>query len=250
MEEFQSHPQQVLDPQAAYELISIMTDNAARTYVFGAHSPLILSDRTVAAKTGTTNNWHDGWTVGFTPSLAAGVWAGNNDGTLLAKGADGVFVAAPIWNDFMKQALAGTPAEDFKQPDGITKATVDKLTGKLPSENEPASSLVTDIFASYAVPTDHAKSYVSIAIDSLTGERATDSTPPNKLFTKHIPLYIVKSRTTRIGKDRCAHGQLRQAIICRPAAIVTRHRYPITALLRSQSLVPGMAEQFRRDLLA
>ncbi len=191
LEEFKSNPQTVLDQQAAYELISIMTDNNARTYIFGANSPLILPNRTVAAKTGTTNNWHDGWTLGFTPSLAAGVWSGNNDGTLLKKGADGVLVAAPIWHDFMAQALAGTAAEEFTVPTGIQKVTVDELSGKLPTDATPSTKVET--FADYSVPTKYDDIHIKVAIDSLTGLAANNLTPPerivNQLFT---PLHSEK----------------------------------------------------------
>lgn len=182
LEEFQSKSQTVLDPQAAYELISIMTDNSARSYVFGSNSPLILSDRVVAAKTGTTQNWRDGWTLGFTPSLVAGVWAGNNDGTLLTKGADGVVVAAPIWHDFMQQALAGTPAETFTVPQGIQQITVDSLSGKLPTDATPSTK--TETFADYSTPTSYDNIHVKIAFDAITGQQATSLTLPGNIVYK------------------------------------------------------------------
>jgi 1A family penicillin-binding protein len=182
LEEYKSDPQAVLDPEAAYELISIMTDNDARSFIFGANSPLILPDRIVAAKTGTTQNWHDGWTLGFTPSLAAGVWVGNNDGTLLKKNADGVVVAAPIWHDFMAQALAGTPAETFTVPSGIQKVTVDEVSGKLPTDATPTTK--TETFADYAVPTASDNVHVKVPIDSLTGLPATNLTPPSQIIYK------------------------------------------------------------------
>ena len=185
LEEYKSNPQNVMDPEAAYEVISIMTDNDARSFIFGANSPLILPDRIVAAKTGTTNNWHDGWTLGFTPSLAAGVWAGNNDGTLLKKGADGVLVAAPIWHDFMAQALAGTPAETFTVPSGIQQVTVDEISGKLPTDATPSTK--TETFADYSVPKDFDNVHVKVAMDAVTGQPANNLTPPGqityKLFT-------------------------------------------------------------------
>ncbi|HVY68081.1 MAG TPA: PBP1A family penicillin-binding protein [Patescibacteria group bacterium] len=187
LEQYQSKPQAVLDPQAAYELISIMTDNSARSFVFGANSPLILPDRAVAAKTGTTQNWHDGWTLGFTPSLAAGVWAGNNDGTLLKQGADGVVVAAPIWHDFMQQALAGTPAEDFAVPSGIQQVTVDAVSGKLPTSATPVTK--TDVFADYAVPTEYDNVHVKVAYDALTGQPATSLTPPSQMSYKVFTVF-------------------------------------------------------------
>ncbi|MBI5530761.1 MAG: PBP1A family penicillin-binding protein [Candidatus Doudnabacteria bacterium] len=182
IEEFKSNPQTVLDPQAAYEVISIMTDNDARSYVFGPNSPLILPDRVVAAKTGTTQNWHDGWTMGFTPSLAAGVWAGNNDGTLLKKGADGVLVAAPIWHEFMAEALKGTPAENFTVPNGIQKVVVDEVSGKLPTEATPNTK--TEVFADYSVPTDYDNVHIKVAVDSQTGLPADSNTPPERISYK------------------------------------------------------------------
>jgi len=151
LEEYKDKSSTVMDPQAAYEIDNILTDNSARAYVFGANSPLQIPGRTVAAKTGTTQNYRDGWTLGFTPSLAAGVWVGNNDGTNLKGGSDGVVVAAPIWNDFMKKALANTPNEDFPVPQGIQTVTIDSLSGLLPTQYSPSTK--TDVFASYSVPT-------------------------------------------------------------------------------------------------
>jgi len=103
----------VLDLEVARKINSILSDNVARTPIFGAHSPLILPDRPVAAKTGTTQDFRDAWTVGYTPSLVAGVWVGNNDNHPMHAGADGVFVAAPIWHDFMRQVTREMPVESF-----------------------------------------------------------------------------------------------------------------------------------------
>jgi 1A family penicillin-binding protein len=182
LEAFQSNPQQVLDPEAAYELISIMTDNDARSFIFGANSPLILPGRIVAAKTGTTQNWHDGWTLGFTPSLAAGVWAGNNDGTLLKKGADGVVVAAPIWHDFMLQALASSSPETFTVPAGIQKVVVDSVSGKLPTDATP--NTITETFADYSVPTTYDNVHVKVPYDTTSGQPATSLTAPSNIAYK------------------------------------------------------------------
>jgi membrane peptidoglycan carboxypeptidase len=91
----------------------IMSTNELRAPVFGNNNPLKFTDRPVAAKTGTTNEWRDGWTVGYTPSLAVGVWAGNNDNSPMAQGADGIYVAAPIWRNFMDQVLKNYNMEQF-----------------------------------------------------------------------------------------------------------------------------------------
>lgn len=105
---------QVLDTEVARKINSILSDNAARTPIFGPNSPLAFpAGVTVAAKTGTTQNFRDAWTVGYTPSIAVAVWAGNNDNRPMHQGADGVFVAAPIWRDFMNVALKQFPKTGF-----------------------------------------------------------------------------------------------------------------------------------------
>ncbi|OIP60139.1 MAG: hypothetical protein CO143_03005 [Candidatus Moranbacteria bacterium CG_4_9_14_3_um_filter_45_14] len=104
----------VLDADIAQKINSILSDNVARTPIFGAHSPLAFPLGTVvAAKTGTTQNFRDAWTVGYTPSIAVAVWAGNNDNHPMYDGADGVFVAAPIWREFMNTALVRFPQTGF-----------------------------------------------------------------------------------------------------------------------------------------
>lgn len=105
---------QVLDPEVARKINSILTDNAARTPIFGPNSPLAFPAGTVVAgKTGTTQNFRDAWTVGYTPSIAVAVWAGNNDNRPMHAGADGIFVAAPIWRAFIDQALKKFPETGF-----------------------------------------------------------------------------------------------------------------------------------------
>jgi 1A family penicillin-binding protein len=142
---------QVLNPQAAYEVVDIMSDNSARSYVFGARSPLILKDgRKVAAKTGTSQDFKDGWTIGFTPQIAAGVWVGNNDGRLMRRGADGVVVAAPIWNQFMSQIHQNQTQVAFEVPSGIQRVRVSRSSGKLATAQ--TIDPVTEVFANYAVP--------------------------------------------------------------------------------------------------
>jgi 1A family penicillin-binding protein len=92
---------QVVDSQVARKINSILSDNDARTPIFGANSPLFIPGKTVAVKTGTTQEFRDAWTVGYFPDIAVGVWCGNNNGSSMTSGSDGVFVAAPIWRKFM-----------------------------------------------------------------------------------------------------------------------------------------------------
>ncbi len=118
LEEYKDEPVQVLDPEIARLITDIISDNAARAPVFGSRSSLFFPDRPVAAKTGTTNEFRDGWTLGYTPSLVAGLWAGNNDNTPM-KQEPGVYVAAPIWRAFMERAFEklNLPVETFTPPE-------------------------------------------------------------------------------------------------------------------------------------
>ncbi|PIT98410.1 MAG: hypothetical protein COT71_00770 [Candidatus Andersenbacteria bacterium CG10_big_fil_rev_8_21_14_0_10_54_11] len=122
---------QVIPSQLARLISDVISDNNARTPTFGARSALQLGSRPVAAKTGTTQDFRDGWTMGYTPSLAAGVWVGNNDNSPMREAADGVVTAGPIWNSFMRQALSNTPIEQFVKPEPITDIPHPILRGEL-----------------------------------------------------------------------------------------------------------------------
>lgn len=114
LEEYKkSDGQRVVEEKFVAMLNYILSTNELRAPVFGENNPLKFDNRPVAAKTGTTNEWRDGWTIGYTPSLAVGVWAGNNDNSVMRQGADGVYVAAPIWRAFMDQALKNYNVEQF-----------------------------------------------------------------------------------------------------------------------------------------
>ncbi len=112
LEEWNDNPIQVLDKNIALQISSILSDNDARTPTFGARSPLYFANRQVAAKTGTTNNFKDSWTVGYTPSLVAGVWLGKNDNTSMTS----TTIASPIFHQFMVEALKKYPNETFEPP--------------------------------------------------------------------------------------------------------------------------------------
>lgn len=107
----------VVEEKYVAMLDHVMSTNDYRAPVFGENNPFKFSDRQVAAKTGTTNEFRDGWAMGYTPSLALGVWAGNNDNTSMKAGADGIVVAAPIWRSFMDQVLGNYAREEFPEYD-------------------------------------------------------------------------------------------------------------------------------------
>jgi penicillin-binding protein 1C len=165
-----------LDPQIAYEISSILSDNPNRTPIFGANSALYFPGKTVAAKTGTTSDFKDGWTMGYTPNITTGVWVGNNDGTVMNKG-EAVIAAGPIFHQYMAAILANQPDQPFTRPSGIVDATVDKYSNKLPSPS--SGEQITDIFASWQVPKVQDDVHVSVRVCKSNGLLADDSIPDN-----------------------------------------------------------------------
>ena len=156
LEQYTPNPQEVLPKNTALTISDVLSDEKAREPTFGIHSVLYLPGKDVAVKTGTTNNNKDAWTIGYTPSIVVGVWAGNNNNTPMKKG--GAAVAGPIWNKFMNEALKTLPTESFEKPDlevdptkvkpvlrGIWQGNdnffIDKISGKLATEFTPKETM-------------------------------------------------------------------------------------------------------------
>jgi 1A family penicillin-binding protein len=130
LEEFKPvEGKQVLSPQEAYLISHILMDNQARLITFGEINSLRIDGHQVAAKTGTTDDKRDNWTVGWNPRFVAGVWVGNNDNSSMKRVASGVTGAAPIWRKIVIEAIRRYGSEDFVVPAGIVTADVDKLSG-------------------------------------------------------------------------------------------------------------------------
>jgi len=176
IEEYKENSNKVLSEQSARNISDILSDNEARSPVFGVASPLFIKDRQVAVKTGTTQGYRDAWTVGYTPSLVAGVWVGNNDNKPMTREGAGMAAAAPLWNSFIKKAYEiksncqdeqnktenyfclPSEKENFIKPEPILteksilngsyintiKVKINKLSGLLANENTP-SDLIEEI---------------------------------------------------------------------------------------------------------
>lgn len=186
LEEF-TGPQRVeaLRPQIAYLITSILTDTDARRLLFGNNDPLKLS-RPAAAKTGTTENNQDLWTVGYTPDLVTGVWVGNSDNKPIAPVLSSL-TAAPIWHDFMEEVHAGTPVRQFDEPAGLEKATVCAVSGLRPSKY--CTNKITDVFIKGSAPTRECDIHRSVVVDKTTGHLATMLTPPENREEKVVEIY-------------------------------------------------------------
>lgn len=130
----------VLSPEVAFIISHMLLDNNARLITFGENSYLNVKGRTIAVKTGTTDDKKDNWTIGWTPSILVATWVGNNDNTPMGNVASGVTGAAPIWRRIILEALKGKPSEDFPKPDNVTAVTIDAFGGGLPVDGQPTRS--------------------------------------------------------------------------------------------------------------
>lgn len=159
--EAQKNQTEVIDKNIARTITDILSDDKARGGEFGEN--LSFSGKQVAAKTGTTNDYRDAWTIGYTPSVVIGLWAGNNNNTSMAKNIAG-FIVAPVWHDIMQNVLLRIPDEQFTAPDpfpepkpvfrgewrGGKEFVVDKISKKLATDNTPQ-----DLREKLVVPSVH-----------------------------------------------------------------------------------------------
>jgi len=183
-EEDKQEYEEVLDPQIAYLINSILSDTSVRL------GPMMtIPGHVNAAKTGTSNkkvanvNYPSNlWTMGYTTHLVAGVWAGNSDDRKsgnLSVYANGYEGAAPIWKDFMTQAhnLKDYSYEEFPKPPGIQTVTVSAATGKLPGAHAGQDGVRSDVFASFGVPTEVDNSFATVKVDKRNGLLANEWCP-------------------------------------------------------------------------
>ena len=160
-------------PQVAYLISNILSDPKARIPGFGEKNPLVLS-HPAAVKTGTTTDWHDNWTVGYTPSYTVGVWVGNTDNHPMRE-VTGVMGTGPIWNQFFEEFLKGKPIEQFTTPIHIKNEVVCSLTGLLDDGICPEKQ--DEIFIEGTEPKQRSNIHKKIQIDTRNNLLATTDCP-------------------------------------------------------------------------
>jgi penicillin-binding protein 1A len=133
-----------LDPRVAYLMTYLMKE----VVQFGTAAKASSIGRPLAGKTGTTQDFRDGWFVGFSPRVVTGVWVGYDDQRSMGRGETGASTALPIWIRYMTNVLKDYPADDFAIPEGVTFATIDPKTGK----SSTASRSIKEVFISGTEP--------------------------------------------------------------------------------------------------
>jgi len=231
----------VLSPQLAYLMNSILSDRQARWGAFSRPNPLELTnDRPAAAKTGTTNDYKDAWTIGYTPQLAAGVWVGNSDNSDMEYLA-GVTGAAPIWQAVMEYALQGEGSVPFTRPDGLVERAVCAVSGKLPTGHCPT---VNELFIPGTEPTEQCDIHQVFRVNRETGRLCTVHTPPELCEERVYEVYPPEAADwiASLAEDKrpattpteydTIYGPLRSdadvAIISPAPYSYVRHTVPIT----------------------
>ena len=169
LEEFkQKKGERVLSTETSFLISSILSDNNARSAAFGANSLLRISGKTVAVKTGTTDDKRDNWTLGYTPSYLVAVWVGNNDNKPMNPYiTSGITGATPIWNEIMTFVLRDKVNETFKVPSGVTGVEICSTTGG-PKNDNCANRF--EYFIAGTVPKDDTFVKRKVWVDVTTGQ--------------------------------------------------------------------------------
>jgi len=176
---------EVLDPKVAYLMTDVLDDDPTRAAAFGANGSLKLS-RQAAAKTGTTNDFKDNWTFGYTPQLVAGVWVGNSNNTSMEH-STGVTGAGPIWHDFMDFALKNVPVQGFQMPPGMVTIDICGTSGLLPTLY--CKDRTRELFIKGTEPTTPDNIWQPFRVCKPSGKLATIYCPADQVETQVFPVY-------------------------------------------------------------
>jgi len=165
----------IISPQTAYLLTDILSDDVARSPAFGRNSVLSLA-LPAAVKTGTTTDWRDNWTVGYSTQRLVGVWVGNADNAPMV-GVSGVDGAGPIWHDLMRLAHP-QPPRPFAMPEDLVEVEICAPSGMLPTTECPR--VRRELFIAGTQPTQPDNQFQRVVLDRATGLPADESTPTNR----------------------------------------------------------------------
>lgn len=192
---------EVLDPQVAYLITNVLSDESVKLGEF-----IKLPGKKTAAKTGTASkrvkvgdksvNGGKGivlptnlWAIGYTPEIVTGVWSGNADGKEMVAKASGLWASGPVWQKIMDEALKNSTVEDFVVPEGIKRVKVSKASGLLPGPGTPASEITEEVFASFNVPTKKDETFSKVQIvkgcDKLPNEYTPEDMIEDRIYANY-----------------------------------------------------------------
>lgn len=188
----------VLPEGVAFIISDILADNNARLIDFGPNSELKIPGQIVSAKTGTTNDFRDNWTIGYTPSFVVTTWVGNNDNSPMGGLVSGITGAAPIWNEIMSNLLKERKPESLKRPANVIQKAVCSFSGKV-KENEESKECESRF--EYFIKGTEQKAY-SLKTEKVWIDKDTNRVPdPNK--TDNLELKDSQFITDPTGAKYC-----------------------------------------------
>lgn len=212
LEEYKPFPnpifgKQVLPPGVAYIISQILIDNNARLLGFGPSSELKIDNQPVAVKTGTTNDFRDNWTIGYTPTDLVVAWVGNNDNTPMGGLTSGVTGAAPIWHNVMAHILKGKQAQWPRKPDNVIGKYICSTSGLLPSAQDSPNKCPTrfEYFIKGTEPKLGEPSSQKVFVDKGTGDLAKPGQTDNVEEKESV---IITDPTGDRFCLSCAHPEL------------------------------------------
>ncbi len=181
----------VLSESVHYIITDILSDDRARAAAFGFDTALTLENRPVAAKTGTTNNIKDVWTLGYTPQLAVGVWVGNTENTPM-NSLSGLTGAAPLWNTVMEEYHQDKPVVWYDRPDTVVRARVCSPSGLRLSSSCQAA--VDEWFVAGTQPELEDNVWQPFVLDRTTGQLATATTTAENRETQYFQILPIEAQ--------------------------------------------------------
>ncbi len=195
----------VLSEEVAFIISHMLLDNNARLITFGPNSYLNVSGRSIAVKTGTTDDKRDNWTIGWTPTVLVATWVGNNDNSPMGNVASGVTGAAPIWRRIIVEALKGKADEDFKKPDNVIAVTIDSLGGGLPVDGQSTRS---EYFIKGTQPQGPGSIYKEIKVSKADKNKIASQSEidHNEYETRKFIAFLENDPISTDGKNRWQEG--------------------------------------------
>ncbi len=199
-------PQRKLPAEVAYLVSHILSDNEARKEIFGTRSLLVIPGKTVAVKTGTTDDKRDNWAVGYTPSVVVGTWVGNNDNSAMNPAlASGITGASPIWSRIIQLVLKDKKDEPFAKPDSVIEVEIDALGGGIPIDGQ---STRKEWFIRGTEPTTTANIYQLVKVSKRDNNKLANSVEIAKGEYDTRPFVVLKESdpVSTDGKNRWQEG--------------------------------------------
>lgn len=199
-------PRRVLTSDVAFLISDILSDNNARKDVFGEKTYLVIPGKTVAVKTGTTDDKRDNWTIGYTPSVVVGVWVGNNDNSPMNPAlASGITGAAPIWNRIMREILAGSKSDEpFAKPDNVIEMDVDSFAGGMSVDGNTRK----EFFIKGTEPTGPSSIYQNLKISNHDEKKLASAVEilRGEYTVKQYVIFTEQDPVSGDGKNRWQDG--------------------------------------------